>query len=176
LELNDWDAIKTTADTTAGGNIYIEANTITLIDNSPLSATVYGGAGGGGNINIQTANLVALENSDITANAVFGDGGNIQLKTQSYFHSADSKITASSEFGLDGVVKIDSPFSDLSGSLGVLSSAYLQEGVLVTDPCTAKKRGERSSFYSVGQGGLPATPNDYLRVVDHYCKGNKKAR
>ena len=73
-------------------------------NNSAISATAQGGSGRGGNIIIDTDRLTALENSDITANAFEGQGGNIQINTQVLFRSLDSDITATSQLGINGVV------------------------------------------------------------------------
>jgi filamentous hemagglutinin family protein len=68
--------------------------------------------GDGGNIIIDTDLLTTVENSDITANAFEGRGGNVQISTQGIFLALDSDITASSQTGVDGVVEINKPNVD----------------------------------------------------------------
>ncbi|MGD1919127.1 MAG: filamentous hemagglutinin, partial [Pleurocapsa sp.] len=61
----------------------------------------------GGNIFIDTDIVTLLENSQINANATKGNGGNINITTQGLFISNNSLISASSEFGLDGNIDVE---------------------------------------------------------------------
>ncbi|MDM9383443.1 hypothetical protein QUB80_22400 [Chlorogloeopsis sp. ULAP01] len=71
-----------------------------------------GGNGDGGNITINTDILTAVENSSITANAFEGRGGNIRINTKGLFVSPNSTITASSQKGINGTVQINTTQSD----------------------------------------------------------------
>ncbi|WP_036481043.1 hypothetical protein [Myxosarcina sp. GI1] len=81
-----------------GSSISAEARRAFVNQNSNIN---------GGNININADTVSLLENSNINANAFEGNGGNIDITTQALFTSSNSQISASSQFGLDGTVKID---------------------------------------------------------------------
>jgi filamentous hemagglutinin family protein len=95
-----------------GGNIFVEADSLKLADNSLIATNASGGGNGGnitinlrdslvmrssqintdslskgngGNIMINAPFIIGLENSDIIANAVQGNGGNINITTQGIF-------------------------------------------------------------------------------------------
>ena len=86
-------------------NIMLTVKDIHLRRGSDISTNATG-EGTGGNITINAEILTALQDSDITANAVEGNGGQIAIATRGLFLSADSEITASSQSGIDGTVEI----------------------------------------------------------------------
>ena len=109
-------SIKTESEKASGGNIDIQAVDRVRLVNSPISTSVPNGTGNGGNITIDP-NVIVLQNSDITAKAVQGAGGNITLTTPLFLRDSSSQVDASSQFGVNGTVTIQSPTSNVSGSL-----------------------------------------------------------
>ena len=91
----------------------------------------------GGNITIDADTLTLLENSQINANAFEGNGGKIDIMTQGYFVSPDSSISASSELGLDGMVEIDEVSSDRQFQLDRLPEKITDLTNLITVTCLA---------------------------------------
>ena len=160
LDLDD-SSIKTEAAQASGGNIDIQAIDQVRLVNSTISTTVLGGAGSGGNITIDP-NVVVLQNSQVIAQAVQGAGGNITITTPLFLADSTSLVSASSQFGLNGTVTIQSPTSNLSGSLGTLSSKTSQAQSLLTQRCAALANGQASSFVVAGREQLPSDPGSWL--------------
>jgi filamentous hemagglutinin family protein len=154
-------SVTTQATQASGGNIKIGAADQILIRNSLISASVMGGGGSGGNISIDPT-AVILQNSQILARAVLGNGGNITITTPLFLSDQSSLVSASSQFGLNGTVTIQSPTSNLSGSLGPLTSKPSQPQSLVTQRCAALVNGQASSFVVAGREQLPSDPGSWL--------------
>ena len=146
----------------SGGNIDIQAVDRIRVVNSTISSSVQGGAStAGGNITIDP-NLVVLQNSQVIAQAVQGAGGNITITTPLFIADSDSLVSASSQLGVNGTVTIQSPTSNLSGSLGTLPSEPSQAHSLLTQRCAALVNGQTSSFVVAGRQQLPADPGGWL--------------
>ena len=160
LEMRD-SSIKTESEKASGGNIDIQAVDRVRLVNSPISTSVPNGTGDGGNITIDP-NVIVLQNSDITAKAVQGAGGNITLTTPLFLRDSSSQVDASSQFGVNGTVTIQSPTSNVSGSLGPLASKPSQAQALLTQRCAALVNGQASSFVVAGREQLPADPGGWL--------------
>jgi filamentous hemagglutinin family protein len=160
LDLRD-SSIKTEAAQASGGNIDIQAVDRVRLVNSTISTSVLGGSGSGGNITIDP-NVVVLQNSQVIAQAVQGAGGNITITTPLFLADQTSLVSASSQFGLNGTVTIQSPTSNLSGSLGPLTSKPNQAQSLLTQRCAALVNGQASSFVVAGREQLPADPGSWL--------------
>ena len=79
-----------------------------------------------------------------------------------FLADSTSLVSASSQFGLNGTVTIQSPTSNLSGSLGTLASKPSQAQSLVTQRCAALANGQASSFVVAGREQLPADPGGWL--------------
>ena len=154
-------SVKTEAAQASGGNIDIQSVDRVRLVNSSISTSVLGGAGSGGNITIDP-NVVVLQNSQIIAQAIQGNGGNITIFTPLFLADSTSLVSASSQFGLNGTVTIQSPTSNLSESLGTLSSKPLQAQSLLTQRCAALVNGQASSFVVAGREQLPADPGGWL--------------
>ncbi|MEK7764259.1 MAG: filamentous hemagglutinin N-terminal domain-containing protein [Nitrospirota bacterium] len=144
-----------------GGDIDIQVNEQLRLVNSIISASVLGGTGSGGNVRIDP-NIVVLQNSQILAKAIQGAGGNITITTPLFLADQSSLVSASSQFGLNGTVRIQSPTSNLSGSLGPLTSKPSQAQSLLTQRCAALANGQASSFVVAGREQLPADPGGWL--------------
>jgi large exoprotein involved in heme utilization and adhesion len=93
VQLNNQARITAATKNGITGNIDLRANNLQLRNNSLISTNT-DGTGNGGNITINSDTITQLENSDITANAKQGQGGNINITTQGLFASPDSNITA----------------------------------------------------------------------------------
>ena len=154
-------SVKTEAEQASGGNIDIQAIDRVRLVNSTISTSVLGGAGSGGNITIDP-NVVVLQNSQVIAQAVQGAGGNITITTPLFLADSSSLVSASSQFGLNGTVTIQSPTSNLSGSLGPLTSKPSQAQSPLTQRCAALVNGQASSFVVAGREQLPADPGGWL--------------
>jgi large exoprotein involved in heme utilization and adhesion len=116
LTLHDHSVVTTEATQAGGGNIEIEAQTVSLLD-SDITATVGGGKGSGGNIliggtitdpgDITTGvERLTLEGSRITANTDAGDGANIAIGVQQAILDSSSAIVANTDAGIGGNVTI----------------------------------------------------------------------
>ena len=154
-------SVKTEAVQARGGNIEIQAIDQVRLVNSSISTSVIGGSGSGGNITIDP-NVVVLQNSNVITQAVQGAGGNITITTPLFLADSSSLVSASSQFGLNGTVTIQSPTSNLSGSLGTLASKPSQAQSLLTQRCAALANGQASSFVVAGREQLPSDPGSWL--------------
>jgi filamentous hemagglutinin family protein len=154
-------SVTASANQAGGGNITtVVGDTVKLV-NSQFNSSVFGGTGGGGNISIDP-NFVILQNSQILAQAVQGNGGNINITTQVFLADANSRVDASSQFGVNGTVNIQSPTSQLSGTIRALTQTPLQTTTLLSQRCAAKAAGQESSFVMAGRDTLPTEPGGWL--------------
>jgi filamentous hemagglutinin family protein len=153
-------SVKTEAAQASGGNIDIQAIDRIRLVNSSISTSVLGGAGSGGNITIDP-NVVILQNSQIIAQAVQGSGGNISITTPLFLADAGSLVDASSQFGLNGTVNIQSPTSNLAGTISSLPSSLRQVQSLQTGRCAALADSRSSSLIVAGRDILPAEPGGW---------------
>ena len=129
--------------------------------NSQLSTSVQGGPNtSGGNILLDPA-VVTLQNSQVTAQAVQGTGGNINIIAGTFLADPTSIVSASSQFGLSGAVNIQSPVSNLSGSLATLPQRPLQAQPLLSQRCAAQMNGRLSSLVVSGRDALPVEPGGW---------------
>jgi hypothetical protein len=71
-------------------------------------------------------------------------------------------ISASSQLGLSGPVNIQSPLSNLSGTLAALSQSPLQVQHLLQQRCAAQVNGRTSSLVIAGRDALPVEPGGWL--------------
>ena len=158
----DQSSITTEATHASGGNLEIQASDLIRLVNSTLSTSVQGNSStASGNITIDP-NTVVLQNGHILANAVQGSGGNITITTSLLLADPLSRVDASSQFGLNGSVTIQSPTSNLSGTVGQLVSKTSQPQVLVQNRCVALAGGEQSTFIVAGRDSHPAEPGGWL--------------
>lgn len=150
------DALISSRAARNGGNIALNAPDLIHLINSAIAAE----AGiDGGNVTIDPV-AVILESSSIIANAVLGDGGDISITTQILLATPDSVISASSQFGLAGNIQVNSPDTDLAGSLANLPDSLLTTHARLSDACaTLFVTGPSSTFTTIGRGGLPLQPD-----------------
>lgn len=154
-------SVTTSAGQATGGNIKINATDLIRVVNGRISTSVLGGTGDGGNISIDP-HTVILQNSKIMANAVAGNGGNIVITTPLFLADQSSLVDASSQFGLHGTVTIQSPTSNLSGTVGQLASKTSPPQVLLQNRCVAMAGGGQSTFLLSGREALPLEPGGWL--------------
>ncbi len=155
-------SILTEATHASGGNIVIQATDSIRLVNSQLSTSVQGGpTTSGGNILLDPA-VVTLQNSQVLAQAVQGQGGNINIIAGTFLADQTSIVNASSQFGLSGTVDIQSPLSNLSGTLATLPQRPLQIQHLMQQRCAAQAQGHFSSLVVAGRDALPAEPGGWL--------------
>lgn len=154
--------VTTEAASENGGNITLRAGSLAHLSDSQITATVTGGQGKGGNITIEPT-LVVLNHSTISANAFGGPGGNVSIASDVFLASPDSEVTASSTLGVDGVVDIQSPITNVSGSFAPLPESFVSTAELLPVRCAARLRdGQASSFVVRGRDALPPTPDGML--------------
>ena len=146
-----------------GGSIRLLGAGHTYIRDSRLSAEA---GQDGGNITISKPDLLFMNRGQLSANAVHGHGGYIQVSANTYLPSIDSLITASSEYGAQGVVEMDTVETDIGSGLVVLPDRLKDGSVNLAERCTLSLKGDVSSFFLSGQGGLPMWSKDtYLPTV-----------
>jgi large exoprotein involved in heme utilization and adhesion len=116
----------------------------------------------GGNIFIDPE-YVILQRSRIIANAYEGKGGNITIISDCFMADPDSIVEASSALGIDGVVDIQAPINNVSGSITGLPKDFKSAVELLRQACAARaKGGSYSSFIMGGRGGLPIEPGGLI--------------
>jgi hypothetical protein len=155
------NAITTEALKASGGNIDIRAIDRIRFANSTVSASVGADSGNGGNITIDP-NVVILQKSQILAKAVQGHGGNITITTPMFLQDQRSVVDASSQFGVSGTVTIQSPISNLSGTVKQLTSKPSETQSLLQNRCAALAGGDQSTFILTGRDVLPSEPGGWL--------------
>jgi len=151
-------SVTTKSEKAGSEDIEIKALDRIRLVNSQVNASAFLD---GGNITIDP-NVVVLQNSQILAQAIRGTGGNITITTPLFLADSTSFVSASSQFGLNGTVTIQRPTSNLSESLGPLTSKPSQTQSLLTQRCAALVNGQASSFVVAGREQLPADPGGWL--------------
>jgi hypothetical protein len=156
--------ITTTAASGGGGQIEIVAGDRVELVRSRITTSVVesGGAGDGGDITIATPRFVVLNQSEILAQAELGNGGNIRIATDLYIESVDSRVDASSLFGLDGQIVIEAPEVNTAVERAALRNEIIDPGLLIKEPCAARRTGEGGSFEVLGPETLPLPPDSPL--------------
>jgi len=105
---------------------------------------------------------VILDHSRIQANAFGGPGGNVRIIAD-IFLTTDSILSASSALGVSGTINIQSPITDVSGTLARLPEAVFQAAALLRAACQVRlAEGRTSSFVLGGRGGLAIEPGGLL--------------
>ena len=122
-----------------GGNLNLDVRDALTVRHGSQISTEAQGMGNGGNLTVNTNTLTLLENSNMTANAVEGLGGNITITTSGLFVSPDSNITASSQFGVSGTVTVNNPDLDPSSGLIELSIETIDLTQLIATGCVASQ-------------------------------------
>ncbi len=156
-------SITTSATQASGGDISVRATSIFRMINSQMTASVQQGSSTfGGNITIDPAFVILQNQSQILATAVEGTGGNILIVTPVFLADQTSVVDASSQFGRSGTVTIQSPTSQLAGTLATLPQSVRQAAALNTVRCAAQMSGQASSFVVAERDTLPAEPGWWM--------------
>ena len=160
-----------------GGNIELNiVDSITLEENSLISAQAFGDANGG-NINISGGFLIANPNgnNDILATAIRGNGGNINISGDGIFGITEgasrplnsiNDIDASSEFGADGTVNFDFPEIKDSDLENKTSFSTIKTQNLLGDNLCKVSLG--SEYYFAGKKGIELSPDRDLDIQDSW--------
>ena len=154
-------SITTQSNELNGGNINIRAIDLLRVVDGKISTSALNGGGNGGTITIDPK-VVLLQNSDILAQANRGTGGDISITTPVFIADQSSRVDASTPFGLNGRITIQSPTSNLSGTVGQLVSKTSPPQVLLQNRCVALAGGEQSTFILTGRDALPGEPIGWL--------------
>ncbi|MBF0487898.1 MAG: filamentous hemagglutinin N-terminal domain-containing protein [Nitrospirae bacterium] len=154
LQMSGGD-IATSSKNTTGGNIDIAAADIRLYDDSSITSNVSKGKDKGGNITITAGTLCLLDSSAISADADIGYGGDITINAGTVFlWSQEKALHASSTIsGQSGTITINSPLTDISGSMVALTPRYLEAEKLLPESCEARRKS-KGSFVIRGLGNL----------------------
>ena len=174
LTITDGGGISARSLYTTGGNLFINADYLKLLNGSEISTSVFGNLyTQGGNITLNSINIVALNSSSVTAKAKRGKGGKILVNADVFLHDAarvDDVLNASSEvLGNDGTVQNNAPTTDISGSLVALDPAYLDAASQLSPRCGTGDPEARSRFVVQGRGNLPPDPGDVLTIQAGRC-------
>lgn len=158
--------ILTSSTRSAGGNIDIQVTDLVYLVDSRIESAANGvtPTDSGGNVTINRPEFFVLNNSLISASANAGNGGNITIGTSAFVSSSDSIVTATSNTGVDGVITIESP-NDVTGSIVDLTAEIFDADVILTDECTPRAFGERSTF-TVDRGATPPRPDAFLSAIE----------
>ena len=163
LELHDHASITTSSESPRanGGNIDIRAIDRVRLVKSEISTSVKGAEGSGGNIVIDPK-VVILQSSTVIAQAVGGAGGNITLVTPLFLADQSSLVDASSQFGQNGTVAIQSPISNLSGTIAQLTSQPSSVQLLFQSRCAALATTQHGSVILSRRQTIPMPPGEWM--------------
>lgn len=154
-------SITTQSNELSGGNINIRAIDLLRVVDGKISTSALNGGGDGGTITIDPK-VVLLQSGDILAQANRGTGGDISITTPVFIADQSSRVDASTPFGLNGRITIQSPTSNLSGTVGQLVSKTSPPQILLQNRCIALAGGEQSTFLLAGRDALPVEPSGWL--------------
>ena len=120
-----------------GGNIHLQIGTSMELVNSQISATVKSGFGSGGNIVIDPR-FVILNNSQNHCKCVRWAWRYMRMIADVLLASPDTVISASSALNTPGLIDIQAPITDLTGSLTPLPETIVQATALLRQSCAAR--------------------------------------
>jgi filamentous hemagglutinin family protein len=146
-----------------GGDMNIASFGTVLVRNSQLAA--FSGQTGG-NIVIDPA-LMVLQNSQLVASGGMGSGGNVTI-TAGQFLRSNTIINVSSQFGVVGTVLVNSPDTDIAGSLIGLRADLAAASALLQPACAQMVGTDVSTFVQTGNGGLPPEPGGFQIYFDPF--------
>jgi len=164
IYLSNGGRMTTQAESAGGGQITLKTAELLRIVNGEISSSVQYGAGNGGNLKLNPQ-FIVLENGKILARAYEGDGGNMNITTTGIYRFGDetaNPIDASSKLGIDGEIVVNSPDTDVSGLLLVLSTEMLNAADQMQPPCSSRIAENMSSLAMVPSEGTSNAPDDLL--------------
>ncbi|MBO9998954.1 MAG: filamentous hemagglutinin N-terminal domain-containing protein [Cyanobacteria bacterium SID2] len=119
-----------------GGDVALHAReSLQLHDNGTIALSALGDVGNGGNLSIEAGTISLLDRNTIQANALRGSGGNIRIATEGIFTSPQSSITASSQLGIDGIVEITQPTVDTRAAFVQLNNTPIDPTTQIVSAC-----------------------------------------
>ncbi len=146
-----------------GGNITIEAGSVSLRSGATLDSST-AGTGNAGNIGV-TSPRITLDGGQLTAQSIFGNGGNISISPANLpilrNGSQISAIAGSANPNLAGQVTTTPPEIDITAGLTPLPNNVTDPTDRINPNCSPKAIAN-NSFTTVGRGGIPASPKDPL--------------
>ncbi len=146
----------------SGGSITLNAKSLVHLNDSTITTSVIGGAGGGGNITIDP-DAVVVQNSQILAQAIQGRGGAIKISAGILLVDPSSLIKADSQNqALNGTINIQAPIQQLSGAIAPLPQVFAVATNLYGQRCATQKGGQFSSFVQGARDGVPPQPGDLI--------------
>ncbi|GBC62105.1 hypothetical protein DENIS_3068 [Desulfonema ishimotonii] len=169
-ELSGGSFLTTEAADAGGGKIRVNAGQTVYLNGGEINTSVARGAENGGDITIGDdashtgPEFVILSQATIRANADQGDGGAIFITTDNYFRSGDSVVEASSGRGNDGIIRIEAPDADITGSLAVLPDQFVRADQWQKTPCSRQSAENVSRFVIAERDGVPAFFDDWRPV------------
>jgi large exoprotein involved in heme utilization and adhesion len=162
ISLSDRGSITAASILGGGGNIFLQAReALQLGQQAQISASA-GELGNGGNITIEAGTVTGFDRSQINANAFRGNGGNIRINTQGLFFTPNSSISASSELGVSGIVAISNLDLASKNAFVSASTNFVKADAIVSNSCLARRNITQGSFVITGSGGLPENPYNRL--------------
>jgi filamentous hemagglutinin family protein len=174
----DPSSITTSAEDGNGGSILIDGSGVIMLDHAQIKTSA-GSSGNGGDITIHAGALV-MNGGFIQANteALGASGGNVAIDVRTFVPSGGAVIIggatplvfqpnstlnviqAAAPTGVSGRIEVNTPVTDISGSLHRLSTEVVTFGRLGKDLCRV---GASSSLTPLGRGGMRATASGLLR-------------
>jgi filamentous hemagglutinin family protein len=169
LTLTNAGNIGASSNSGQGGNLGIRANLIVLNQNAEIAIANYG-TGDGGNITINAPLIVGLNNSDVVASAIDGTGGRINITTQGLFGlQYRDRLTPASDINASSVLGLNGTVN--VNTIGVNPNSTVGAGPINTiDPSQKIAVGcgnsAIGSFVVTGRGGVPIDPTTEF-IVNH---------
>ncbi len=158
----DDSTVTTQADNAVGGNIKLDAGRLIQLTDTQVTSRVQEGSGEAGSINIDPEFIVA-QNSRVDTSADVGDGGDVTFVASSaILFDSLSTIDATSRFGGDGIVDIQAPIQNLSGTIAPLPEEAVPVNALYSARCAAGQGGHFSTFVDSKADSLSPRPSVFL--------------
>ncbi|MEE9423870.1 MAG: hypothetical protein V3V18_02695, partial [Methylococcales bacterium] len=161
--------VSTQTRSSNGGNINISTDKLLQLHDSDVSTSVFFDNGASGNIKIgqdfdgegraHRPNVIVLDNSQIVARTAGGNSGTISITSDFIFRTENSLVDASSRTGSGGEVSINSPETNMSGSIIALPETFINTSEHLSQRCTARS-ANLSSFVVKDRSGIPPGPED----------------
>ncbi|MCF2147042.1 S-layer family protein [Desmonostoc muscorum LEGE 12446] len=171
--------VSATAAKSSGGDINITARNLSLRNNSDIRTDLSIGQATGGNIALNANTITALEDSDILAFAPEGQGGNITFNTRvlltSPLYRPTETVTDANSFeslynnnrtdinatgAISGNIIGVPDITFIQNSITQLQSNAIDTNALIANSCIARNPKQEGTFLIIGTGGLPTRPGD----------------
>ena len=166
--------ISTAAEQSAGGNIFIEAGDVQLLEDADITTNVVAGESGGGDIVFEGNTVVALDDSDVLAFSTGGPGGNVVFNSLFFGENyqptppgtnpstldGNNQVDVNASGTVDGIIVIQD-VSFIEDSLNRLAAELVPPRDATFGSCIARSSEETGvSFTVTGADGLASRPGD----------------